>query len=555
MPFGHKCEFKDFAACVRKTGSDRICGALKRDTEEKCRRKRAALEKLMKYERIVQAMCDTSWAIMPSKLQAIVEFIQLKVEGLSLSPEDIANLTKQPVSLKAEIFETHKSSNGSNESTGNKIAVLPIHGTISHRMNMMNAVSGGVSTESLGNEFASLVNNPEIGTVVLDIDSPGGAVSGIEELGNQIFQARDKVRIVASANSLAASAAYWLGSQAHEFTVTPSGEVGSIGVIAVHESNFKAREKEGRDITIIKAGKFKADNSPLEPLTEEAHAAIQERVDELFDTFISAVARGRNISFESVKDHYGEGRVVGAKSALQKGMVDAVETLDETVARLKGMPEASEREISPAVNEEVQIVGFDTSTLEKEAREYVEGLESHISDLENKNADTSSEDIPDDVMASLPDEVKNQLQAAKDRAEEAIAKAEAAEAVAEIEKQSRIMRELQDKVSSQFPHLPGTVEEKAKMLGAVESLDRDAQKAITSQLVAGNKAIETLLISEIGETTRVVASSTFDRIEKMADELVSNEGITKAAAIRKIALSHADLYTQYVEETRESHKQ
>ena len=70
MPFGHNCEFKDFAACVRKTGSDRICGALMRDTEDKCRRKRAALGKQMKYEHIVRSMCDTSWAIMPEKLQA-----------------------------------------------------------------------------------------------------------------------------------------------------------------------------------------------------------------------------------------------------------------------------------------------------------------------------------------------------------------------------------------------------------------------------------------------------------------------------------------------------
>jgi signal peptide peptidase SppA len=555
MPFGHNCEFKDFAACVRKTGSDRICGALKRDTEGKCRRRRAALEKFMKYERIVQAMCDTSWAIMPSKLQAIVEFIQLKVEGLSLSPDEISGLTQQPVLLKAEIFDTNNSSNGEGKSSGDKIAVLPIHGTISHRMNMMNAVSGGVSTESLGKEFASLANNPEIGTVVLDIDSPGGAVSGIEELGNQIFQARDKVRIVASANSLAASAAYWLGSQAHEFTVTPSGEVGSIGVIAVHESNFKAQEKEGRDITIIKAGKFKADNSPLEPLTEEAHAAIQERVDERYDTFITAVARGRNINPDSVINQFGEGRVVGAKSALGKGMVDAIETLNETVARLKGKPVSSTEGINPAINQEVQVVGFDKSTLEKDAREYVEEMESRISGLESQNADTQSEEITDEIMAGLPDEVKNQLRIAQERAEEAIAKAEAAEAIAESEKQARIQRELQDKVSSIFPHLPGTVEEKAKMLGAVQSLDRDAQKAITDQLVAGNKAIETLLTSEIGETTRVVANSTFDRIEKMADELVSSESITKAAAIRKIALSHVDLYKQYVDETRESHKQ
>jgi hypothetical protein len=290
-------------------------------------------------------------------------------------------------------------------------------------------------------------------------------------------------------------------------------------------------------------------------LTEEAQAAIQERVDERYNTFISAVARGRNVSSESVVNQFGEGRVVGAKSALDKGMVDAIETLSETVARLKGMPEASEESNSPAVNQEVQIVGFDKGTLEKNAREYVEELESRISDLEAKDVDTQSEEITDEVLATLPDEVKNQLQAAQERAEEAIAKAEAAEAVAEAEKQARVQRELQDKVSSTFPHLPGTVEEKAKMLGAVESLDRDAQIAITDQLVAGNKAIETLLTSEIGESTRVVASSTFDRIEKMADELVSSENISKAAAIRKIAHSHADLYKQYVDETRESHKQ
>ena len=82
-----------------------------------------------------------------------------------------------------------------------------------------------------------------------------------------------------------------------------------------------------------------------------------------------------------------------------------------------------------------------------------------------------------------------------------------------------------------------------------------SQEAITNQLLAGNKAIETLLTSEVGEVTRVAANSTFDRIEKMAEELASSEGMTKAAAVRKIALSHADLYKQYVEETRESHKQ
>jgi len=549
MPFGHNCEFKDFAACVRKTGNDRICGALLRDTEDKCRRRRAALGKLMKYEHIVRSMCDTSWAIMPSKLQAIVEFIQLKVEGLSLSSEEVKNLTKQRPVLQAELFESENTS-----LPGNKVAVLPIHGTISHRMNMMNAISGGVSTESLGKEFATLANNPDIGTVVLDIDSPGGAVSGIEELGNQIFQARDKVRIVAHSNSLAASAAYWLGTQAHEFVVTPSGEVGSIGVIAVHESVFRAKESEGRDITIIKAGKFKADTSPLEPLSKEAHEAIQERVDERYDTFIEAVARGRGVKAATVIDNFGEGRVVGAKSALSKGMVDAVETLEETIIRLTKMPESSNQNVSPAVNQEVQIVGFDITSLNDDAQEYVKTLETRISELETSNTSPDTEEISDEVLATLPDEVKSQLEAAYQRAEEAVAKAEAAESIAAIEKEARITRELQDQVQKQFPHLPGTVEEKAVMLGAIEKLDEKDQKSIKTQLVAGNKAIQTLLTSEIGEKTQSMGS-TYAKIESLASELMANKGISKAQAIKEVAQSHSDLYSEYVSETRESHNQ
>jgi signal peptide peptidase SppA len=553
MPFGHNCEFKDFAACVKKTGSDRICGALMRDTEHKCRQKRAALGRAMKYEHIVQAMCDSSWAIMPSKLQAMIEFIQLKVEGINLSPEKIADLTTNQPPLQARILDT--SINPSNKSTtADKVAILPMHGTIAHRMNMMNSISGGVSTEAVGNQFNALANNPDISTIILDFDSPGGSTSGVEELGNQIFDARDKVHIVASANSLAASAAYWLGSQAHEFVITPSGEVGSIGVIAVHESIFKAKEKEGRDITIIKAGKFKADTSPLEPLSEEAHASIQERVDERYDAFVSAVSRGRDVSIHTVVDRFGEGRVVGAKSALSKGMVDKIETLDETIARFVGMPESSNESINPVIEKEDSNVGFDINTLDEEAQNHIKGLENRIHDLETQTSDESSPQISDEVMSTLPDEVRVELAAARARADEAVAKAEAAEVMAAIEKESRVKRELQDKAKRLYSSLPGTVEEKGYMLGAIESLSVSEQDSIKVRLSAGNKAIETLMASEVGETTHA-AGSTYGKIESLANELMQTEDITKAQAIRKISKSHESLYAEYVAENRQSFKQ
>jgi len=550
MPFGHNCEFKDFAACVRKTGSDKICGALMRDTESKCRQKRAALGKIMKYEHIVQAMCDSSWAIMPSKFQAMIEFIQMKVEGIDLSPEKVSELTKSQSPLKAQVLDQI----GSGVSDSRKVAVLPIHGTIAHRMNMMNSISGGVSTESLGNQFTALADNPDVGTIILDFDSPGGSTAGVEELGNQIFAARDKVHIVASANSLAASAAYWLGSQAHEFVVTPSGEVGSIGVIAVHESIFKIKEKEGRDITVIKAGKFKADTSPLEPLSEEAYASIQERVDERYDAFVSAVSRGRNISTHTVIDQYGEGRVLGAKAALLKGMVDKIETLNETIARFVSGPESSNESVNPVINEEVSKVGFDIKALDEEAQNHIKGLEDRIHDLETQTVEDSTPKISNEIMSSLPEEVKAELTAARERADEAVAKAEAAEVMAAVEKESRVKRELQDKVEHLYPSLPGTAEEKADMLGAIEKLNVSEQDSIKVRLAAGNKAIETLMASEVGEVTHF-AGSTYEKIESLANELMQTEKITKAQAIRKISKSHETLYAEYVEENRQTIKQ
>ena len=92
-------------------------------------------------------------------------------------------------------------------------------------------------------------------------------------------------------------------------------------------------------------------------------------------------------------------------------------------------------------------------------------------------------------MSSLPESVRQELNAAKQRAEEAVAKAEAAEAVAAAERESRVRRELQDKAKSLYPHLPGSVEEKADMLGAIEKLSESERESINARLAAGNKAI------------------------------------------------------------------
>jgi len=178
------------------------------------------------------------------------------------------------------------------------------------------------------------------------VGSPGGQAPGVEELSTKIFQARGKKPIIAVANHLMASAAYWIGTAADELVVSPSGEVGSIGVYSIHQDVSEALAREGVRMTIIKEGKYKAVGSQYEPLTEEAHAVLQERVSEVYAQFIEAVARNRGVDGDDVRNGFGEGRTVGAKQAVKMGMADRVATLDETVERLQTKGWRSSREMA-----------------------------------------------------------------------------------------------------------------------------------------------------------------------------------------------------------------
>src|SRR5690606_30987632 len=147
--------------------------------------------------------------------------------------------------------------------------------------------------------------------------SPGGQVNGIQELSDLIYSARGKKPIIAVANHMMASAAYWIGTAADEIVVSPSGEVGSIGVFAVHEDISGALAQDGVKVSIIKEGKYKAEANPFEPLNEEARAAIQESVSEAYGAFVGAVARNRSVDAEVVRNGFGEGRMMGAQRAVE----------------------------------------------------------------------------------------------------------------------------------------------------------------------------------------------------------------------------------------------
>jgi len=227
--------------------------------------------------------------------------------------------------------------------TKKAIAVLPLLGPITQRAGLFTAFFGGTSTEKWGQSFDDLMATPSVGTVVIDADTPGGTVAGVPELADKIFKARGTKPTVLVANGMAASAGYWIGSQADQIVVTPSGQVGSVGVFSMHIDMSSALEKLGNKVTLISAGEHKTEWNPFEPLGEEAKAHEQTQVDGIMGQFVNAVAQGRGVTASTVRKDFGQGRTMRAKDAVAAGLADRVATLEQTIKRLGGNLAAAEQ--------------------------------------------------------------------------------------------------------------------------------------------------------------------------------------------------------------------
>jgi len=261
----------------------------------------------------------TPWVIHPDSLNNILSIMDRKLAGETIDTSEFA-FGPQP----SELLTTESG-------PASPVGVLNITGPIFPKANMMTQMSGATSIEKLQSDFRQMLNDDTIQSIVLNIDSPGGMSDLIMEMGDEIYSARGQKPIVAVANTTACSAAYWLGSQAEKLFVTPSGQVGSVGVYTVHQDKSAQQEKEGVSTTMISAGKYKVEGSPFGPLSDDAKEHMQERVDETYSEFVSAVARGRGTTDDIVKEAYGSGRTYHAKTALAMNMVDGIQTLDSVV--------------------------------------------------------------------------------------------------------------------------------------------------------------------------------------------------------------------------------
>ncbi len=284
----------------------------------------------MNKQLLISEFLTTPWALMPERLMAMSGVLHRWSAGEPPSDETLFQIQSDRL-----LRDTRKQAAAANTGTG--IAVLPLYGVVTQRGNMIDDISGpgSTSTQQFTAALRQMLADDTVGQILIDIDSPGGSVYGVAELASEIVKARAQKPVVAVANSLAASAAYWIGCSASEFYVTPGGEVGSIGVWQAHFDYSKALEEDGIKPTLISAGKFKVEGNPYVPLDPEAQAFMQSRVNDYYNAFVNAVATGRGVSASVVRDGMGEGRVLGAEAALAANMVDGIATFDDVLARMQ----------------------------------------------------------------------------------------------------------------------------------------------------------------------------------------------------------------------------
>lgn len=181
------------------------------------------------------------------------------------------------------------------------VAIIQVHGTLVAKLGTLRPYSGMTGYDGIRQNVLLALSDPKVKAIALDIDSPGGEVSGCFDLVDTIYAARGTKPIWAILSDSAYSAAYAIASAADRITVPRTGGTGSIGVIWMHMDWSKAISNAGLKVTFVTYGARKADGHPEIPLSKEALACAQESIDAMGDLFVSTVARNRGLQKKAIR--------------------------------------------------------------------------------------------------------------------------------------------------------------------------------------------------------------------------------------------------------------
>lgn len=231
--------------------------------------------------------------------------VQLDADGMQLAVTDYMAGGQRPA-------KSYQVKNG--------IAILPVSGTLVHKLGTLRPYSGMTGYDGLTARLQMAVNDPDVRGILLDIDSPGGQAAGAFDCADMIYRLREQKPVWALCNDMACSAAMLLAAACSRRLITQTAKIGSIGVMMAHTSYEKQLAQEGVDITLIYSGQHKVDGNSIQALPAGVRADFQRRIDEARRMFVDKVALYTGLSSEAVMNT--EAAVYDGQAGIDAGLAD-----------------------------------------------------------------------------------------------------------------------------------------------------------------------------------------------------------------------------------------
>lgn len=280
---------------------------------------------------------ERAWAMEEGRLATLTSAIE---SALSADRETL-NEIRQTLSLtRREARSTARSAHG--YAVENGVAAISFKGVVTKDPTCFGAFFGG---DAVTSDFVDAVNaaaaDEGVREIVAVVDSPGGSVDGTQEAAGALRAARERKPVTAYIDGMAASAAYWIASQATRVVANnATARVGSIGVYAVIPDTSRAHENRGVRVHVVKAGEAKGGGVQGVPVTADVLAEVQREVSAIYEEFVADVATGRGITVEKART-LADGRVHIGRAALELGLIDGIASLEEVMGGMS-RPEMNE---------------------------------------------------------------------------------------------------------------------------------------------------------------------------------------------------------------------
>ena len=492
-----------------------------------------------KYPNVMAAFYGEAWMILPETLHMMEQILLERASGARPSPEEI---------------QARVGSGGYGQSRDSPaprgVALIPLHGPIVNRAGMMEQMSGMTSPQTFGEAVRAAADDDAVDHIVLDVDTPGGTVSGTHDAAEAVRYAKGKKNVVAVANDLMASAGYYIGAQAGKVMALESSSLGSIGVVMAHRDVSAAQTMLGLKTTVLYSGKGKALGNPYSPLSDTDRTALQAMLDEMRAGFVNAVAVGRGIDPARAAERYPDAALYIGQAAIDAGLADEIGTLSSVLASLSApksynvpaasraapQPQASTHMEENPMPETVQKPGANAAAADWQA--YAESLESQA---------TATLEVVEQIdMSALAPEVRARLEKLEAEAQTNAQAAQAAQTLAAQERDTRLTREFGEKAKAY-----GSLNMNADELGGLlkrssESLSAEDYGKLEQTLAAANAQAESakLFASHGSETPE--ANGAVAQVKAKADELMAADPkLTRSQAIDRVMQANPKLYEAY----------